>query len=454
MSTTRSSFRVVNLAAGAALVVVTAVLLIVVLGSGPSFTLHADFANASGLVSGGLVEVAGRKVGTVSDIGLTPGGQAEVTLSIGDQSIIPLHQGTRASIRALGQAGIANHFVDLAPGAETAPTLPSGSTLSTEQTDSMVNYDQLLDAFGPTQRSQLDQLIANSAEVFAGSGSAYFNGMLSQLDPALAAVDGVSGELADDKVAIDQVITTGDRAAGAIASRDPDLQSAVQNTATALSAAASQRTALADLLTRAPGVLDQGRQTLADAGSALTALKPALEDVVPTAAPLHGFLERLTNILPEATPVVAQLDDELPGLDRSLTGLAGLKTVGSQALRSAGTALRLVEPIIRAARFYGSDFVLGILGGLVGAGSYNYSRWGHYERLDFIQPPQTALAGIGDNLLTSSPLLPGIIDIKTHLWRRCPGGNVPPAVDGSTPWIPDTSLCTPSEDIPGSVNVP
>jgi hypothetical protein len=109
---------------------------------------------------------------------------------------------------------------------------------------------------------------------------------------------------------------------------------------------------------------------------------------------------------------------------------------------------------VRAARFYGSDFVLGILGGLVGAGSYNYGRWGHYERLDFIQPPQTAIGGAGSNLLPGFPLLPGIINIKTHLFRRCPGGNVPPAVDGSTPWIPDTSLCTPSQDIPALVNQP
>src|SRR6202043_144804 len=107
--------------------------------------------------------------------------------------------------------------------------------------------------------------------------------------------------------------------------------------------------------------------------------------------------------------------------------------------------LKVARPIVRAARFYGSDFVLGILGGLVGAGASNYSRWGHYERIDFINPPQTVIGGAGSNLLSGVPLLPGIINIRTHLFRRCPGGNVPPAVDGSTPWIPDASLCTPSQ---------
>jgi hypothetical protein len=201
-------------------------------------------------------------------------------------------------------------------------------------------------------------------------------------------------------------------------------------------------------------VLDQARATLADAGTALTALRPALRDVVPTAAPLRDFLLRVTSVLPVATPVVAQLRGQLPGLRSSLAGLSPLEPLAVRALKSAATALKNVRPIVRAARFYGADFVLGILNGLVGAGSYNYSRWGHYERLDFIQPPQTAVSGLGANLLPSVPLLPGIINIKTRLLRRCPGGNVPPAIDGPSPWIPDPTLCTPSQDIPASVNQP
>jgi phospholipid/cholesterol/gamma-HCH transport system substrate-binding protein len=440
--------------AGLFAIVVAACALVFVLLNGSSYTIHAHFINASGLVDGGLVEVAGRKVGTVSGVSVTANGEADVTLSIDDRSITPLHQGTRASVRALGQAGITNHFVDLAPGADTAPVLPTGSSLSTEQTTSMVSLDAVLNAFGPASRAHLDQLIANSAQVFAGSSSRYFNRMLAKLDPALAEVAGLTGELAQDRTAIAQLIATGNQAAGAIASRSGDLQAAVANTARSLEAIASQRAALADVLSRAPSVLDQADGTLADVGTALTALRPALRDVVPTTPPLQGFLSRVANVLPRATPVVAQLRSQLPGLGSSLAGLAPLKAIAVRALNSAATALEVSRPIVRAARFYGSDFVLGILGGLVGAGAWNYSRWGHYERIDFIQPPQTAFGGPGSSLLQSGPLLPGIIDIKTHLFRRCPGGNVPPAIDGSTPWVPDPRLCTPSQDIPAAVNQP
>jgi phospholipid/cholesterol/gamma-HCH transport system substrate-binding protein len=445
--------RPARLASTGAIILAAIVVVVILAGGDSSFTLKARFTNAGGLVSGGLVEVAGRRVGSVSDIGLSPDGEALVTMSIDDQGLV-LHEGTRASIRALGQAGIANHFVDLSPGAQSAAALHGGATLPLAQTDSMVNYDALLDSFGPAQRANLDTLITHSAEVFAGSGSSWFNRTFAKLDPALAEIDGVTHELAQDRAALDNVIRTGDTAATAIGSRSSDLRQAVASSATALQAIASQRTALADLLTRAPGVLHRAQQTLADAGTAITTLRPALRDVVPAGGPLRDFLSGVTTVLPRATPAVDQLVGELPGLERSLTGLAPLARVAVPALRSAAAAFKAASPILRAARFYGSDFVLGILDGLVGAGSYNYSRWGHYERLDFIQPPQTAIGGAGNTLLTGHPLLPGIINIQTKDFRRCPGGNVPPAVDGSTPWLADTSLCTPSQDIPASVNQP
>jgi phospholipid/cholesterol/gamma-HCH transport system substrate-binding protein len=453
MSATTSRAKLARAALPLALAAAVGVLVVILLSRG-SYTLHAHFQYASQLVKGGEVKIAGRRVGTVSRIALTPDGQADVTLSVGDRAITPLHAGTRASIRALGQAGIANHFVDLAPGPASAARLPSGTTLSTEQTSSMVDLDAILDSFGPAQRLDLQRLITSSDKVFAGSGSGYFNQLLGRLDPALAQINGLTGELATDRVAIKQVINEGAVATRTLASRSSDLMSAVSNTARSLGAIARERASLADLLSRAPGVLSDARGTLAHAAGTLTALHPVLRGAVPTAAPLHEFLRRVKSTLRAATPAVAQLGDELPGLRASLAGLRPLAPLAVPALHSAGKALADARHIVRGARFYGADLVLGILDGLVGAGSYNYSRWGHYERLDFIQPPQTALGGSGNNLLTNGPLLPGIIDIKTQLLRRCPGGNVPPAVDGSTPWIPDPSLCTPSQDIPASVNQP
>lgn len=438
----------------ATLLVVAAVAIASVLLRGGGYEVHAHFQSASGLVEGGLVQVAGRKVGKISEITLTPDGQADVTLAIDDDRVAPLHDGTRATVRSLGQAGITNRFVDLAPGSDAARELPDGAVLPARQTASVVNLDALLNSFGPAQRRNLRRLIANSAEVFAGSGARWFNGMLGKLDPALAEVNGMISELARDRASLRQLIRSGNAAAGAIDSRRPDLRGAIGNIATTLEAVRSEREGLAGILDRAPPVLDQARTTLAHAGTAITTLRPVLRDVPAAAGPLDALLGRVTRVLPRATPTIAQLRRQLPGLRRGLAGLAVMRRPAVRALRSAATAFEDTRPIIRGARFYGSDFVLGILGGLIGAATNNYSRWGHYARLDYIQPPQTALSGFGSELLQGRPLVPDLLEIRTKQLRRCPGGNVPPAIDGSSPWVPDPSLCDPSQSIPASVNEP
>lgn len=431
-------------------VVVTA---LVLLRAG-SYTIHARFLSAGQLVKGGSVKVAGRKVGTISAITLTDSGQADVRLSIGDGATMPLHRGTRASIRALGQAGVANRFVALSPGSERAPQLDDGAVLGTEQTTSIVDLDAVLDSFGPQERANLQDLVANSERIFAGSGSRYFNRMLTKLDPALSQLGGLTEELARDKADFARVIDTAGRASAAIATRRGDLTSAVDNTARSLDAISGERRPLADLLDRAPRVLRQARGTLAGAGTALEAVRPALRDVPPVAEPLGDFLGKTEATLPSALPVVADLRDRLPALRASLAGLEPLRAPAVRALTSAGRALRDARHIVRGARIYGSDLLLGVFNGLAGVATANYDRWGHYARLEFTQPPQTTLGGPLSGLFSKRPLIPGLFDLRTRLLRRCPGGNTPPAIDGSSPWVPDSSLCTPSQDVPALVNQP
>ena len=376
-----------------------------------------------------------------------------MTLSISDGAITPLHEDTRISVRALGQAGLTNHYVALSPGPASAPKLSSGSVLAPSQTSGLVNYDEILNSFGPQQRSDLQSLIANSDSVYAGSGARYFNQMLSAFDPALVQLNGFVGQLAGDRAAITNVIRTGATAATAIASRSPQLMSAIQNTATTLSAISSQNTALGDDFLRAPAVLDQARRTLADAGTAITTLKPALADIPPAAAPISRFLSKVDTTLPAAVPVVSQLRSELPNLRSTLTGLESLRPIAVQALNSAATALRVARPIVTVFRYYGSDLLLGVFAGLAGLATANYDRWGHYARLEFTQPYQSSLGGPLSSLL-SKPLFPGLFNLRTRLLRRCPGGNAPPSPDGSSPWELPSSICTASQDMPLSVDFP
>src|SRR5581483_1146995 len=139
-----------NLAITALAAGVLAVAIVIIASAGSGYQIHAIFQDSGQLVTGAEVQVAGRAVGSVSGLSLTPGGQAEVTLALdGGSGLTPLHLGTRAIIRAVGQAGVDNRFVQLIPGPTSAPELPDGATLPSTQTNGIVDLDAVLDSFDP-----------------------------------------------------------------------------------------------------------------------------------------------------------------------------------------------------------------------------------------------------------------------------------------------------------------
>lgn len=426
----------------------------VIFTGGGGYTIHALFQDSGQLVTGGEVQVAGRSVGSISGLSLTPNGLADVTLSLGDSELTPLHAGTRAIIRAVGQAGVDNRFVQLIPGPATAPVLRSGAVLPTTQTTGIVDLDSVLDSFGPQNRAALQQLIAHSSQAFAGSGSRFFNEMLGSLDPALGELDGLSSQVAGDRSALTRLVSTGALAASAVASRAPALQQAVAGAATTFAEVASQHAQLADLLTRAPSLLRQAAATLAQTSTAVTALRPALRAILPVAPPLKAFLSLAPSTLDRLTPTVTTLNGELAPLRQTLADLRPLAAPAVSALHSAVPALRSVMPILIGLREYGSDLILGIFNGLGGLVSGPYTSEGHYAKLNFVQSPQTLFQGTLSQILSSAPLAPGVLDVRTHLLARCPGGDAPPAPDGSNPWIPSQGLCNPADDTPLSVDFP
>lgn len=442
-----------RIAAGAALAAAVVAAAVVLLRGG-DYTVHVRFLDAGQLISGDRVEIAGRKVGHITDVSVAPNGQADVTLALDDEDAAPLHLGTRATIRAVGQAGIANRFVELSPGPATSPQLPDGAVLGTEQTTGLVNMDALIDSFGPKARANMRAFIGRSAQIYAGSGGRYFNRMLGRLDPALAEINATTGELAGDQQALETLVRTAEQAASAVDARRPDLAGAVRHTARALGALASERHAMADSLSRAPAVLSRARGTLANTSRAVDAIRPALRDLVPTTAPLRDILGRLTTFLPQAQPVVGDLLSQLPGLRRSLAGLPSLEQPAVGGLRATGKSMADLQHIFEGLRLYGADLVIGALGGIGGEALGEYDALGHYGKVEFVQNPQTLAGGRLAPLLSAQPLAPGLFATRTGLKRRCPGGNVPPAPDLSSPWDLGAKFCTAAHDMPASVNQP
>src|ERR1700722_1782334 len=166
----RSSSVIGRVAALAAVVIALIAVGVILLSGGSTYQVKAVFANASQIIFGDLVQVAGNGVGTVSNIALTPDGQAQLTLTIDNGAYAPLHQGTQATIRETSLSGIANRYVDLTLGSPGAPKIPSGGVISQTHTTSEVDLDEIFNTLDPATLKGLQDVIQGSASEYKDQG--------------------------------------------------------------------------------------------------------------------------------------------------------------------------------------------------------------------------------------------------------------------------------------------
>ena len=420
-----------------AALVCASVAVVVLLSGGSDYRIHARFVDAGQLVKGGLVEVGGRRVGSIDDIRISDNGQADLTLSINDGAITPLRRGTEARIRTVGLTGVANRFVELTPGPTTGAVIHSGETLTTSETQGIVDLDVLLDALDPTTRTRLQRIIRNGADVFHGRATEA-NAGLAYLNPALFQSAQLAQELVYDRAALQKLISDGATTVQALASRSPDITQGISSTATTLRAIASQRAALADALNRAPALLNRPGGVLGGLSKTLDQARPALREIRPVAPRLVDVLRELVPTSRQARPVLEQVDTLLAPLARGLRGLPATRAKAVPALRASVRTVIALMPIVDGLRPYTPEIVNGVLSGLGARATGYYDANGHFARIQVNQPPN-AVAG-----LFNAPQ--GLGGFETHKTFRCPGGADDPADDGSNPYIEKPGSCNPEDD--------
>jgi phospholipid/cholesterol/gamma-HCH transport system substrate-binding protein len=423
--------RATRVAAGAALVAALVVVGLIVLGGGSSYTLHADFLDASGLVTGDPVLIGPAKAGTVDSIGLTSNGDATAALTM-DGDVAPLHQGTVARIYEDSLSGIASKYVVLEPGPSTAPTISDGGVIGAEHTYSEVNIDELFDTFDPLTRAGLKGLIRGEAASLKGRGR-QANRALEYLAPGLQSTSEVTAELTRDEPAFDQLVVQGAEAMQTLASKSSQLSQLISNTSTASAAIALQGHALEQALDLFPGTLQRSTTTFAGLNATLDSLDPLVAASKPAVRRLPEFAANLRTLIGVAIPTVSELNDLIsnPAGTGDLTKLA-LETPA--LARIAGTAFpRLVKEFnasqqqLDYLREYAPD-VVAALTNLGQAGAY-YDANGHYVRT---LPELLPFALNGSNQLTMqfpSQRYHGLQFVRD----RCPGSAVQPTPDGSAP---------------------
>jgi phospholipid/cholesterol/gamma-HCH transport system substrate-binding protein len=426
----RGTSAVARLAAGAALILALVVAGLIVLEGGSSYTLHADFQNASGLVTGDLVLIGPAKAGTVTSIGLSPKGEAVVQLSL-DGDVAPLHQGTVARIYEDSLSGIASKYVELEPGPGAAPPIGDGGVIGLGHTYAEVGIDELFDTFDPLTRAGLRGLVRGEAASLK-NGGLKANRALQYLAPALQSTSQVTRELSRDQSSFDALVVKGAQTMSALASRSQQLSQLISNTSTATGAIARQGQALEQALSLFPSTLTRSTTAFAGLQRTLNSLDPLVAASKPAVRRLPGFLANLETLVIEAIPTVGQLDalihnptgGDLTKLARATPGLERIaRATFPRLIRQMNDSQRQLDYL----RYYTPDLV-GALTNLGQAGAY-YDANGHYART---QPSLFPFGLNGSDQLTTqfpSQRYQGLHAART----RCPGAAAQASPDGTSP---------------------
>ncbi|HEY2259322.1 MAG TPA: MlaD family protein [Solirubrobacteraceae bacterium] len=321
----RNSSVIGRVAAIAAVVVALVAVAVIILSGGSTYQVKAVFTNASQIVSGDLVEVAGNQIGTVSSISLTPDGRAQLTMSISNSAYDPLRQGTQATIRETSLSGIANRYVELRLGSPGAAKINSGGTIQGANTTSEVDLDELFNTLNPPTLKGLQ-------DVFQGSAAEYKNeGPVAQkafayLNPAVAASSMLFREVNRNTDQFTNFIVKTGNLVSDVSQRSADLSGLVQHLSTTTGALAAQRVPLAQSLQRLPGFMRLANTTFVNLRSALDDLKPLVDASKPVAPKLQKLLVQLRPLARDSVPTLQDLSSIIkrPGANNDLIELTKL----------------------------------------------------------------------------------------------------------------------------------
>ncbi|WP_036725459.1 MlaD family protein [Patulibacter minatonensis] len=313
-------------------------------GRGDHYLVRAIFSNASFVIRGEDVKVAGVIAGKIERVELTPDNRAAVVIDITDRA----YQDFRAdaTCRIGLQSLIGEQYVECTPtqrrGEGVVPAAPlqvvaSGPgrgqrLLPVERTSSPVGPDLLANIMRVPQRERLRLIIGELGVGLAGGGTE-LRAAIERADPTLQQADRLVEILATQNRTIAGLVQKSDAALQPLAARRGDLSGFTSASARVGAAAAERGDALEQDLGKLPGFLAELRPAAGRIGALADQARPAVDALSARAPQLNTAVTRLgpfasagTGALTSLGRVADQGRATFPKLDRLA---AQLKSTGS-----------------------------------------------------------------------------------------------------------------------------
>ena len=268
------------------------------------YELNADMVNTSGLTSGlgQPVNVAGVKVGLVSDVQLRDG-RALVKMTIDPNQLRQSDVRTNAQAVLTPRTPGKDFTVELFPGRKPARSVEEGATIPLEETNVPVDSDDLTAALDRDTRDFFALLINGAGQGLDGRGRD-LRELFKALGPTVEQAQRVGSALAARRHEIKRLVGNLRVLSAATAKKDRELGQLVDASNATLGALASEDSALQAAVARLPGTLAAARSTLVNTTGFANALGPTLTRLEPTARRLPATLRDLAPLVAEGVPIL------------------------------------------------------------------------------------------------------------------------------------------------------
>jgi phospholipid/cholesterol/gamma-HCH transport system substrate-binding protein len=261
----------------------------------------ARFTDATLLLPGDDVRIAGVRVGQVEDVGIVDRKQAEVTFSVSAGRKLPKNVVAQIKFRNL----VGQRYVSLSQGScgDQNDTLDPGETIPLQRTRPALDLTELFNGFKPLFRAlspdDVNKLSYEIIQVLQGEGGT--------VESLLAHTASLTSAIAGKDQVIGEVITNLNSALTTINERGQKLSDLIVTVQQLVSGLAADREPIGDaiealggLTETTAGLLTEARQPLKDDISALGGLVNNLNDS-------ESVVEHFIQFLPEKTAKLTRL---------------------------------------------------------------------------------------------------------------------------------------------------
>lgn len=319
----------------------------------------AEFQDAFPLLEGMYVRVDGSIAGSVGKVEVNGEGLAEVTLIL-DEAIEDPSSDATAAIRQQDTTG--DSYVLFEPGDSGEPLGEVAGTprlaceaesagAPCESTLSAPRFDDLLNAFGPTERTGVELVLLELSRALDGRGED-LNAAALELRPAMVAANDALSEVQSQNAALRAVIEDAEDVSGQAATKKAELARMIDALETTLVATAEESDSLDRGLERLPETVARTRSTMSALGRASEAGLPLAREAEARAPQLAEAIDAAPDFLYAADVALERAEPTLELTRRLLR--AGAPTIEADPKRVVTGPFDLAPAI--------SNLLTGVLG--------------------------------------------------------------------------------------------